>query len=113
METQSDTGTCHAEVLSIAWLRIHGAKIKKRTKIEMVIFRERADGSMGMAKPCAHCVEKIKKAVYVYGFNIKKVTYTTDDGSFVSCTVDELENDYLTSGTKAIRYRKKVRSVSE
>lgn len=93
-------------MLSIAWLRTHGAKIKKRTKIEMIIFREKSDGTFGMAKPCAHCVEKIKKAVYVYGFNIKRVTYSIDDGTFVSCSVDELENDYLTAGAKTILMNK-------
>lgn len=103
METQHKTGTCHAEVLSIAWLRRHGGKIKKTTKIELVIFRVRKDGSLGMAKPCTHCVDLIKKAVYVYGFNIKKISYSVESGEFISCSVDELENDYITAGSRTIK----------
>ena len=107
------TGTCHAEVLSIAWLRNHIGKVKSHTRIELIIFRKRKDGSFGMAKPCAHCVKMLKKAVNVYGFNIRRVSYTIDDGSFESCTVDELNNDFLTSGTRTLALKEKIKKKTK
>ncbi len=94
------TGTCHAEALTIAWLRLHSAKIKKRTRLELLIYRVRKDGSLGMAKPCKHCVELLKRAVDVYGFNIRRVTYSLPNGTYESTSVSELSNDYLTSGAR-------------
>ena len=79
------------------------AKFKTHTQFELVIFREKKDGTMGMAKPCAHCVQMLKK-VGKYGINIKRVSYTMDDGSYETCAVSELENDFLTSGTRRINF---------
>lgn len=89
--------------MSIAWLRTHGAKFKRNTKIELIVFRVKKDGTLGMAKPCKYCVEMIRKAVYVYGFNIKKVTYSTETGEFESCLVKNLESEFMSSGTKAYK----------
>lgn len=100
VETQHETGTCHAEALTVAWLRLHSGKFKKRTKFELLIYRERKDGSLGMAKPCKHCVELLKRAVDVYGFNICRITYSLPNGTYESTSVSELSNDYLTSGTR-------------
>lgn len=55
-----------------------------------------------MAKPCFHCVKLLKRAVKVYNLNIKKVTYSLDNGKFESVSVDMLSNDYLTSGSKKL-----------
>lgn len=58
-----------------------------------------------MAKPCKFCVELLKKAVHEYGFNIKKVSYSLDDGTFESCSVKDLYNDYIPAGARKIIHR--------
>ena len=55
-----------------------------------------------MAKPCLYCTKLIKKAVAVYGFNIKKITYSLDNGEFESCSVQNLHTTHISSGSKAI-----------
>ena len=104
--TQHETGSCHAEALCISWLLNN--RVKKHTKIQLIVYRLKKDGTCGMAKPCYHCVKLLKRAVNVYNLNIKKVTYSLDNGTFESVSVDTLSNDYITSGSKKLlRVRKK------
>lgn len=51
--------------------------IKRKIDIsgaELYIYREKKDGSLGLARPCSSCMKLIKQC------KIKKIYYTTDDG---------------------------------
>lgn len=41
---------------------------------EIYVYRQKADGTKGMARPCSSCMKLIKQC------GIKKIHYTTDDG---------------------------------
>lgn len=57
-----------------------------------------------MAKPCKLCIGLLKKAVNEYGINIKKVSYSLNDGTFESCLVGDLKSDFITSGSRRILF---------
>lgn len=48
----------------------------------------------------------IRQAVVEYGLNIKKITYSTDSGSYESCPVLELKSDHLSAGSKRLLAQK-------
>ena len=101
---QTETGTAHAEVLAVWWLLAHRRNFKKHTKIEIVLYRERKNGSIGMAKPCIHCTRLLKKAVFEYSIPIKWIYWSTDNGTFDVSSVADLETTHMSSGTKRILY---------
>lgn len=60
--------TIHAELSAILKAR------RDVSGLDIYIYREIKDGSLGMARPCTHCMEIIKEA------GIKNVYYTTEKG---------------------------------
>lgn len=65
------SGKVHAEVDTLIPF------LKKREDLSsatLYIYREKRDGSIGMARPCVGCMEIIKQC------GIKKIAYSTDDG---------------------------------
>ena len=64
-------GAVHAEIDALIPL------IRKKRDLScaaVYVFRQRHDGSLAMARPCARCLEVIQK------YGIKRICYTTDDG---------------------------------
>lgn len=64
-------GKLHAESAALIYF------IKRHISLsgaEIYVYRRKADGTIGMARPCSSCMELIKQC------GIRKVHYTTDDG---------------------------------
>jgi deoxycytidylate deaminase len=65
--------TVHAEISAII---SSGKSYLNNSK--MFIYRERRDGTPGMARPCIQCMKSLKK------FGVKKIWYTTPTYPFFS-----------------------------
>lgn len=64
-------GKLHAESDALLYF------IKRRINLsgaEIYVYRQKANGALGMARPCSSCLKLIKQC------GIKKIHYTTDDG---------------------------------
>jgi len=61
----------HAEVVA---LRNTGKKEMKGCSI--FVYRKRKDGRIGMARPCEHCMEELKR------FGVKWIYYSVDEWPF-------------------------------
>ena len=66
-------GPIHAEVSALLPL-LHKKYNTNLKRAVVYVYRERSDGSLGLAKPCSRCMEVIKSC------GIKKLKYTTYDG---------------------------------
>ena len=67
---ERDLGAVHAEVSALLPIYKH----KDLRFATMFIYREHADGTYAMARPCQSCMKLIKQC------GIKKIYYTTEDG---------------------------------
>lgn len=64
----------HAEVKALAPL-INSPKYDiDFSKVKLYTYREKADGSLGLSRPCRRCMSLIKE------LGIKQIFYTTEDG---------------------------------
>ena len=61
----------HAEISALSKLQKASFNPKR---MKLFVYRIKRDGSYGMARPCASCMQAIKD------FGIRKIYYTTDDG---------------------------------
>lgn len=61
--------TLHAEISALI-----GLSYEDTSGGTVYVYRERQDGSLGMARPCPVCMEALKLA------NIKKVCYSSNEG---------------------------------
>ena len=74
--------TIHAEVDAINHLR----HTKKRTKVDLFVFRTNPKGDkLMMAKPCDHCMKYIHSNIQRKGYRLHRIYYTDWDGSIVYC----------------------------
>lgn len=64
---------CHAETSAL--LPILKDKNINRSRLRIYLFREHADGSLALSKPCPSCMKMLKDA------GIKQI-YFTDEGSY-------------------------------
>lgn len=62
----------HAELAAISKLKYLDIDW---SKVHVYVYREYADGSLAMARPCAACIAAIKNE-----FHIKHIHYTSPDG---------------------------------
>ena len=107
--TQVHTGSCHAEAMAIAWLLTHRHRFKYWKRLELIVYRySEIDGTLRNAKPCVHCTALIKRAVEKYHLNITKVTYSTDESTFVTCPVQDLKSTYLTPYSREVLREKQM-----
>ena len=68
-KSQSYDNRLHAEIsalLGVAYEETRGGTV--------YVYRERQDGSLGLARPCCTCMEALRRA------GIKKICYTDYDG---------------------------------
>lgn len=64
-------GPVHAEVDALLPLIRNRVDLSKAS---LYVYREHRDGSLGLARPCARCMQLIKQC------GIKRIRYTTDMG---------------------------------
>ena len=77
----------HAEIDCLRKIRFQKRRGKNTT---MIIIRHRKDGLIGLAKPCANCIEVLR------GMGIKNVAWTTSHQTIEFANIDFVENNYLT-----------------
>jgi pyrimidine deaminase RibD-like protein len=76
----------HAEVDALRQLRYQKRRGRGCT---VVVARFRADGSYGLAKPCANCIEFMKSE------GVSDVAWTTARGTIEIQSLREIENKYI------------------
>jgi tRNA(Arg) A34 adenosine deaminase TadA len=76
----------HAEVDALRQLRYQKRRGRGCT---VVVARFRADGSYGLAKPCANCIEFMKSE------GVNDVAWTTARGTIEIQSLREIENKYI------------------
>jgi len=58
----------------------------------IVVVRYGRDGNLKNSRPCNHCLEMMVK------YRIKKIFYSTDDGSVLSEKPENMEQNHVSSG---------------
>jgi pyrimidine deaminase RibD-like protein len=76
----------HAEVDALRQLRYQKRRGRGCT---VIVARFRADGSYGLAKPCANCIEFMKSE------GVSDVAWTTARGTIEIQSLREIENKYI------------------
>jgi len=76
----------HAEVDALRQLRYQKRRGRGCT---VIVARFRADGSYGLAKPCANCIEFMKSE------GVSDVAWTTTRGTIEIQSLREIENKYI------------------
>lgn len=84
--TDSTPHSCHAETKAL--LPILKDKNIDRSRLRVYLFREHADGSLALSKPCPSCMKMLKDA------GIKQI-YFTDEGSYCEKYIVEQRTRYL------------------
>ena len=90
------TCSCHAEIDVLRKI----SKQNVRGKINLYIIRVTNNGDLGCSAPCIECTETMKQ------FNIKTLTYVTNDGDPVKKNFNEYFTDYKSSGAMAILHKR-------
>lgn len=63
---------------------IRGKKQVPYRKLHLVVIRVNGSGTICDSKPCSNCAELIKN------YGIKKITYSTSDGDFITTNINNL-----------------------
>ena len=79
-------GSLHAEVDALRQLLYQKRRGRGCT---VIVARFRADGSYGLAKPCANCIEFMKSE------GVSDVAWTTARGTIEIQSLREIENKYI------------------
>ena len=66
-------------------------------KITVLVVRFDNAGNMKMSKPCKHCI------TYMKFMGVKRVMYSTDDGTIVSEKVKDMDSNHVCAIRKMIR----------
>lgn len=80
--------TIHAEQDCINKLRNITTEGKSK-KVHLLSLRVNVSGKLTMAKPCAHCIERMN-ASSRKGYKISAIYYSTTQGTIEKCTLGDL-----------------------
>jgi len=69
--------------------------------ITLLVIRINSFGFLCNSKPCSECVKKIKRASRY--LNIKKIVYSTENNTYESVSVENLENEHKSLYYRAMR----------
>jgi hypothetical protein len=61
----------------------------------ILVIRYGRDGTLRNSRPCSHCLEMMEF------YKIKKIHYSTDDGSLISEKPENMERVHVSSGWSA------------
>ena len=70
----------------------------------IAVLRIGKDGSLRNSRPCNHCLESMKF------YRIKKIMYSTDDGTIKSERPEDMEHLHLSSGWSAFDNPERLKS---
>ena len=92
--------SCHAEIDLLQRIckqykinnieDINKKKLFKKLKIYLI--RITSGNNIMNSAPCFHCTKVLKK------FNVKKIIYSKDDGTFYTCKVKDYRTNKITNG---------------
>ena len=87
--------TIHSEIDAINKLRNKSSFCKKNRfkNVDLLVIKISKTGShLGLSKPCNHCIAGISNIPIKYGFKIKKILYSDQNGNIIKTTISELFN---------------------
>jgi len=70
----------------------------------IVVIRYGKDGCLKNSRPCNHCLEMMER------YRIKKIVYSTDDGSVTTDRPENMERLHCSSGWTAFNNPDRLRS---
>ena len=85
--------SCHAEHEAIN--RLKNRNTKQLMGINIYVLRTTLTGSIGMSKPCAHCLAIMCSLPQKKGYKINNIFYTDQNGNIEKKKLGELLNDDL------------------
>ena len=83
----------HAELDAINKLK--PLKNKRMQNVNLLVIRITKSKILQNSKPCANCINVMKKLPQKKGYNIKNVYYSDDNGKIIKSSINKLENDEL------------------
>jgi len=87
---RTDNGSIHAEIRLIRDIIGKSRDKSRRKKINIFVFRVKANGQYGMAKPCIDCVRSLQSTDRV---TIGKIYFTMDNGEIGVMTTRSIDSD--------------------
>ena len=69
----------------------------------IAVIRFGKDGSLKNSRPCNHCLEAMKY------YRIKKIMYSSDDGTIISEKPQSMEQNHISSGWSAFENPKRLK----
>ncbi len=105
--------TIHAEHKAIINLPCLKRK-KNLKKVDIIVVRTTKSGTLGLSKPCYHCLIAMNTLIKEKGYIIEDIYYTNSDGNLERTDLNKLlhdENCHVTKyyRTKVPEYRKKLK----
>jgi cytidine deaminase len=96
----SNGSSIHAEADALS-------RNKLPKNMNLLVVRFSKNGKLGESRPCAHCIEMMKKVCESKRCSIKKVFYSTHFGTIVKENFSSLVKNggYISSGNKSKKYR--------
>lgn len=70
-------------------------KTKHLQNVNMLVVRISKNNKLQSSKPCANCIEHIKKLPEKKGYRIKNIYYSNEQGEIVKSNLKMLENEEL------------------
>jgi hypothetical protein len=65
---------------------------KKLKNINILVIRISGKNKLQSSKPCANCIECMKKLPVKLGYRIQNIYYSNDDGSIIKTNLYNLDN---------------------
>lgn len=75
---------------AILKLKYRRDKLKRPIKISAFVIRITHTGTLGMSRPCMHCLWSLDRLPRKSGYLVSDVYYSDDNGSIVKTTMKNL-----------------------
>lgn len=92
----------HAEHDAILRLPQRYGKIQT---VNLMVIRTSPTGQLGESKPCAHCIQRMRKNTLRMGYSISHVYYSTSEQNIKKIRLDELVSSHVSSYFRYIKRR--------
>lgn len=91
-----ECGSIHAEenvINSLQPLKKKSRNKKHLKSINLMVIKTTHTGKVGMSKPCIRCILNMISIPQQKGYNIKKVSYSSQNGDIIHTTLKALSED--------------------
>ncbi len=100
MDTKKGAGV-HAEEQALLKLKTNTKRVKMA--INVVVIRVSTTNRLQPSKPCASCIQKMRKLSDKKGYRIRDIWYSDRENKLVKTTLEILENEENKHITKYYR----------